>query len=141
MLGRMPDMTEIDRQLDALGRVPDDIQGLLARNLGGNRSPAALDRMLHELGGSFTTASYPPPARTPTPVPAPVASATHGTQEFPFGINAPTQSIVEALTNEDADDAEIQTSEDDDFEMLIEDEEILEIQEDDVEEDEPSSES
>jgi hypothetical protein len=49
----------------------------------------------------------------------------------------PSQSIVDALTRDD-DGAQIETGDDDDFEMLIEDEEILEIQEDDVEEDEPS---
>jgi hypothetical protein len=140
MLPRMPDFSEIDRQLDALGRVPEDVAGLLARNLGENRSPAALDQLLAALGSAPA-----PEARVPNlealsdfPPSQPPASESNlpqasDTQEFP---RPPSTPVPAAGVASDA-----ASSDDDDFEMLIEDEEILEIQEDDVEEDEPNAES
>jgi hypothetical protein len=152
MLTHMPDFAEIDRQLQALGEVPRDIPGLLARNLGQDRSRAALDQMLQALSGLAVWPAAPSawpdaPITTTTPMPTPVPVAPtpvfHDANfKAAFEIHPPPSADEPALPASVLDaDAPLETSDEDDFEMLIEDEEILEIQEDDVEEDVPSGDS
>ena len=50
MIGGCRDLAEIDRTLEQLGKVPEDVGALIARVLGAIRSPEALESALQALG-------------------------------------------------------------------------------------------
>ena len=183
----MRDWTAIDRDLEQLGPAPKDVAGLIARVLGPDRSPSALEAALVALGAEPAPVVVPPapPAAERRPPSARPLSSFDTNEQWPPESEPPRpreedlDSATEALLGDGDDeprrsieasepppappvsarallDRELDPSDfpsrppqriempppaadaagEDDFEMLIEDEEILEIQEDDVETDE-----
>jgi hypothetical protein len=74
----MRDLAEIDRALEQLGPVPKDVGALIARVLGPDRSPAALESALSALGVESAVIGAPQPAapRITTPRPPPFPRST-----------------------------------------------------------------
>jgi hypothetical protein len=71
MIATMLDLAEIDRELEQLGKPPDDWAALVARVLGPDRSPERIDALLATLGVGAAVVSEPAyvepaPARRPS---------------------------------------------------------------------------
>jgi hypothetical protein len=69
MIATMLDLAEIDRQLEQLGKPPDDLAALVERVLGPDRSPERIEALLATLGVGATMASEPTYVE-PAPAPA-----------------------------------------------------------------------
>jgi hypothetical protein len=130
----MTDLAHIDRALSEIGVAPANVGDLVTRYGERDRSLARVDDVLRALGAGVTPIESPKPTATRS-VPAPAASPSSRPRrnlldeeldpnEFPQTVPPPAPVAEPTLAaREDATE--------DGFELLVEDEDILEIDDDD----------
>jgi hypothetical protein len=129
----MTDLREIDRQLDALGQVHADVADLVARYGERDRSLARADEALRELGAGVTVSGYA----------APDLGVAVG--DAPPAAEPPPRVRMRDLLDQELDPkefpqthpppppgAEVEATEDEGFELLVGDDDIMEIEDDDT---------
>lgn len=144
----MTDLSDIDRELGALGAPRADIASLVTRYGEQDRSLARIDDALLALGAGVTLTGFaaPPVPRTATRDQAARAQAAEprgavvaksrarnlldeelDPSEFPQTVPPPPPDATDAQPAAEREDAT-----EDGFELLVEDDDILEIEDDDT---------